>query len=51
MVFKLASAIAESQFKLDLFSCEVAKLMGDPDKATVELPDLTDKEGKKTIKT
>ena len=51
MVFKLASAIAESQFKLDLFSCEVAKLMGDPEKASVELPDLTDTKGNKTIKT
>jgi len=51
MVFKLACAIAESQFKLDQFSCEVAKMMGDPDKATVELPDLTDKTGNATIKT
>ena len=51
MVFKLASAIAESQFKLDLFSCEVAKMMGDPNKAAVELPDLTDAEGNRTIKT
>jgi hypothetical protein len=51
MVFKLACAIAESQYKLDLFSCEVAQLMGDPKKAAVELPDLTDPKGEKTIKT
>ena len=51
MVFKLASAIAESQFKLDLFSCEVAKMMGDPKKAKVELPDLTDATGNSTITT
>ena len=51
MVYKLACAIAESQFKLDLFSCEVAKIMGDPQKAKVELPDLTDTTGNATIKT
>jgi hypothetical protein len=51
MVYKLACAIAESQFKLDLFSCQVAKIMGDPNKATVELPDLTDATGNSTIKT
>ena len=51
MVFKLACAIAESQLKLDLFSCDVAKLMGDPKKASVELPDLTDASGNATIKT
>ena len=51
MVYKLASAIAESQFKLDMFSCEVAKRMGDPQKASVELPDLTDTTGYGTITT
>ena len=51
MVYKLACAIAESQFKLDLFSCEVAKIMGDPNKAKVELPDLTDSTGNATITT
>jgi hypothetical protein len=51
MVFQLASAIAESQYKLDIFSCEVAKLMGDSDRASVELPDITDKDGNRTIKT
>ena len=51
MVFKLASAIAESQYKLDLFSCEVAKLMGDPKQASVELPDITDTTGNRTITT
>ncbi len=40
MVLKLASAIAEGQFKLDQVSCEIAKFMGDSDKAPVHLPDL-----------
>ena len=51
MVYKLACAIAEGQFKLDMFSCEVAKIMGDPEKAKVELPDLTDATGNSTITT
>ncbi len=41
MVLKLASAIAEGQFKLDQVSCEIAKFMGDSKKAAVHLPDLT----------
>jgi len=40
MVVKLASAIAEGQLKLDLVSCEIAKIMGDSKKAKVELPDV-----------
>jgi hypothetical protein len=51
MVFKLACAIAESQYKLDMFSCQVAKLMGDSSKAAVDLPDLTDASGNGTIRT
>jgi len=41
MVVKLASAIAEGQLKLDLVSCEIAKIMGDSKKAKVEIPDVT----------
>lgn len=37
MVVKLASGIAEGQYKLDLVSCEIAKLMG---KNKIELPAL-----------
>jgi len=41
MVVKLASAIAEGQLKLDMVSCEIAKIMGDSSKAKVEIPDVT----------
>lgn len=51
MVLKLASAIAEGQFKLDQVSCEIAKFMGDKKKAPVYLPDLTDEKGEKEIVT
>ncbi len=51
MVVKLASAIAEGQYKLDQVSCEIAKFMGDKNKATVYLPDLTDDTGEKEIET
>jgi hypothetical protein len=51
MVLKLASAIAEGQYKLDMVSCKIAKFMGDKKTAPVYLPDLTDKEGKKEIVT
>lgn len=37
MVLQLASAIAEGQYKLDLVSCDIAKLMG---KQKVTLPSL-----------
>ncbi|MCL1811579.1 MAG: hypothetical protein FWG41_05120 [Methanomassiliicoccaceae archaeon] len=50
MVVKLASAIAEGQLKLDLVSCEIAKIMGDSKAAKVEIPDVT-KEGNETITT
>jgi hypothetical protein len=50
MVVKLASAIAEGQLKLDLVSCEIAKIMGDSKKAKVEVPDVT-KAGNDTITT
>jgi len=42
MVLKLACAIAEGQYKLDMVSCQIAKFMGNKDKAPVHLPDLTD---------
>ncbi len=42
MVLKLASAIAEGQYKLDMVSCKIAKFMGDKKQAPVYLPDLTD---------
>jgi hypothetical protein len=42
MVLKLACAIAEGQYQLDMVSCKIAKFMGDKDKAPVHLPDLTD---------
>jgi len=51
MVLKLASAIAEGQYKLDQVSCEIAKFMGDKEVAPIYLPDLTDPENKKVIKT
>jgi hypothetical protein len=51
MVFKLASAIAEGQYKLDMVSCKIAKFMGDKKAAPVYLPDLTDEEGKREIVT
>lgn len=51
MVVKLASAIAEGQYKLDQVSCEIAKFMGDKNKATVYLPDLTDETGEREIET
>jgi hypothetical protein len=51
MVYKLACAIAESQFKLDLFSCEVAKRMGDSNLAKVELPDVGSSSSDATVET
>lgn len=42
MVLKLACAIAEGQYRLDMVSCKIAKFMGNKDKAPVYLPDLTD---------
>ena len=51
MVLKLATAIAEGQYKLDQVSTQIAKFMGDKEIAPVYLPDLTDPEGKKEIVT
>lgn len=51
MVLKLASAIAEGQYKLDMVSCKIAKFMGDKKQAPVYLPDLTDPSGKAEIVT
>lgn len=51
MVLKLATAIAEGQYKLDQVSTEIAKFMGDAEVAPVYLPDLTDPDGEKVIKT
>lgn len=41
MVLNLAKAIAEGQYKLDMVSCEIAKMMGDKKAAPIYLPDLT----------
>lgn len=38
MVYKLASAIAESQFKLDMASVDIMKIMGDKTNCPVSLP-------------
>jgi len=51
MVLKLACAIAEGQYKLDMVSCEIAKFMGDKKVAPIYLPDLTDPSGQKEIVT
>jgi hypothetical protein len=50
MVLKLASAIAEGQYKLDMVSCKIAKFMGDKKAAPVYLPDLSsDDEGAEIV--
>lgn len=51
MVLKLATAIAEGQYKLDQTSCEIAKFMGDVKSAPISLPDLTKDESGETIET
>jgi len=51
MVLKLASAIAEGQYKMDQVSCEIAKFMGSDKTAPVYLPDLTNDDPEATIKT
>jgi len=38
MVYKLASAIAESQFKLDMASIDILRIMGDKTNCPVHLP-------------
>ncbi|MCL1904600.1 MAG: hypothetical protein FWG58_00215 [Methanomassiliicoccaceae archaeon] len=50
MVVQVASAIAEGQYKMDLISCKIAKMMGDKDEAEIEMPDLTG-DGGDVIKT
>ena len=51
MVLKLATAIAEGQYKLDQVSCEIAKFMGSVEAAPVFLPDLSSDDPEATIKT
>jgi hypothetical protein len=51
MVLKLASAIAEGQYKLDQVSCQIAKFMGSDKTAPVFLPDLLSDDPEATIKT
>ena len=38
MVMQLANAIAEGQFKMDMTSCKIAKMMGDVDTCGIEIP-------------
>jgi hypothetical protein len=40
MVMQLATAIAEGQHKLDLVSIEISKIMGDVEKAYIQLPKI-----------
>lgn len=49
MVVQLAGAIAEGQYKMDMVSCKIAKIMGDAKKSPVQLPDVTN--GNETITT
>lgn len=49
MVVQLAGAIAEGQYKMDMVSCKIAKMMGDAKKSPVYLPDVTN--DNKTITT
>ncbi len=51
MVLKLATAIAEGQYKLDQVSCKIAQFMGDKKVAPISLPDLTDTSGETEIVT
>lgn len=51
MVLKLATAIAEGQYKLDQVSCQIAKFMGSDKTAPVFLPDLSSDDADATIKT
>lgn len=41
MVMQLAAAIAEGQFKLDLVSIEIARMMGDVNEAHIQLPKIS----------
>lgn len=40
MVMQLANAIAEGQYKMDMTSCKIAKMMGDKDKCSIEIPNF-----------
>ena len=40
MVMQLANAIAEGQYKMDMTSCKIAKMMGDKKKCPVEIPNF-----------
>ena len=42
MVMQLANAIAEGQFKMDMTSCKIARLMGDVDTCGIEIPNFGD---------
>lgn len=42
MVMQLANAIAEGQFKMDMASCKIAKLMGDKETCGIEIPNFGD---------
>ena len=45
MVYQLASAIAKSQYKLDMSTIEILKVMGDKEEAPVYLPGILDTAG------
>lgn len=50
MVMQLANAIAEGQFKMDMTSCKIAKLMGDKETCGIEIPNFGDKiDGSETV--
>lgn len=50
MVMQLANAIAEGQFKMDMASCKIAKLMGDKETCGIEIPNFGDSlEGTETV--
>ncbi|MEJ6951283.1 hypothetical protein [Natronospora cellulosivora (SeqCode)] len=51
MVLKLATAIAEGQYKLDQVSCKIAQFMGDKELAPITLPDLSNLEEEKDYTT
>lgn len=40
MVMQLANAIAEGQYKMDMTSCKIAKLMGDKEQCPIEIPNF-----------
>ena len=49
MVMQLANAIAEGQFKMDMASCKIAKLMGDKDTCGIEIPNFGSQTGTETV--